>query len=82
MVTTTNSNCRQVSFRLKFLIFKENIGIGETKRAESTTVVISKAVEDEVSISNHWLYGLFSPKTNPTIKMALAGVGKPMNEVV
>ena len=55
MVTTTNSNCRQVSFRLKFLIFKENIGIGETKRAESTTVVISKAVEDDVSISNHWL---------------------------
>lgn len=65
-----------------FLTFNENIGIGETSRADKTKTIAIMAIGEAVNTSNQSLYELLSPSITPTINMAFAGVGSPINEVV
>jgi hypothetical protein len=80
--STISNCCCHVSLILNDLNLSENMGMGETSNADNTKTITIIAVEEEVKTSNQAPKGLFNPSTKPTIKIAFAGVGSPINELV
>lgn len=80
--STMSRCCRHICLMLSDLTLRENMGMGATSRADSTNDNAMMAVGEEVKIWNHLAKGLSKPRISPTMNMALAGVGSPMNDTV
>ena len=67
-----------LSFHVRFLNFSENIGISATNKYDISMTKQKR----QIALNESEMRKLYPPTTNDPQNNALAGVGRPINEVV